>query len=139
MRQLLLIFLLLHCASVYAMGVDQAYRMVPHQRTAFELQQSTIPATEARQVAKLLSLVEKAMVERVDTMVNGAEKTGYVSRIDGVLWQIDQLRVPGQVEAARDHILQAVQQQRFFSNCKMSLVARSKPIDSNWSNPPIAI
>ena len=114
MRQVLLIFLLLHCASGYAMGVDQAYRLIPHQRTVFELQQSTIPATEARQVAKLLSLVEKAMVERVDAMVNGAEKTGYFSQIDSLLWQIDQLRVPKRVQVARDNIHQAVQQHRAF-------------------------
>ena len=114
MRQVLMIFLLLHCASGYAMGVDQAYRSIPHQRTVFELQQSTIPATEARQVAKLLSLVEKAMVERVDAMVNGAEKTGYFSQIVSILWQIDQLRVPKRVQAARDHVHQAVQQHRAF-------------------------
>jgi hypothetical protein len=114
MRQVLLIFLLLHCASGYAMGIDQAYRLIPHQRTVFELPQSTIPATEARQVAQLLSLTEKAMIERVDAMVNGAEKTGYLSRIDGVLWQIDQLRVPKRVQAARDNIHQAVQQHRVF-------------------------
>ena len=114
MRSVLLIFVLLYCASGYAMGVDQAYRSIPHQRTVFELQQSTIPASEARQVAKLLSLSEKAMVERVDAMVNGAKKTGYFSRIDSILWQIDQLPVPKRVQAARDNIHQAVQQHRAF-------------------------
>ena len=89
MRQVLLFFLLLLCASSYAMEIDQAYRLIPHERTVFQLHQSSIPATEAQQVAKLLSLAENAMVERVDAMVNGAGKTGYLSRIDGILWQID--------------------------------------------------
>ncbi len=114
MRQVLLFFLLLLCTSSYAMEIDQAYRLIPHERTVFQLHQSTIPATEAQQVAKLLSLAEKAMVERVDAMVNGAGKTGYLSRIDGVLWQIDQLRVPKRVQGARDHIHEAVQQHRAF-------------------------
>jgi len=114
MRQVLLVLLLLSCASSYALEVDQAYRLIPHQRTVFELHQSNLPATEAQQVAKLLSLAEKAMVERVDAMVNGAEKTGYLSRIDDILWQLEQLRVPEQVQAARDHVLQAVQQHRAF-------------------------
>ena len=114
MRQALLIFLLLLCASSYAMEVDQAYRLIPHQRTVFQLHQSAIPASEAQQVGRLLSLAEKAMVERVDAMVNGAGKTDYFSQIDGILWQIDQLRVPTQVHAARDHIQKAVQQHRAF-------------------------
>ncbi|MCP4769565.1 MAG: hypothetical protein GY875_25320 [Gammaproteobacteria bacterium] len=114
MRQVLLFFLLLLCANSYAMETDQAYRLIPHQRTVFQLHQSAIPATEAQQVAKLLLLAEKAMVERVDAMVNGAGKTGYLPRIDSILWQIDQLRVPIRVQAARDHIHEAVQQHRTF-------------------------
>ena len=114
MRQVSLFFLLLFCASSYAMETDQAYRLIPHQRTVFQLHQSTISATEAQQVARLLSLAEKAMIERVDAMVNGAGKTNYFSLIDSILWQIDQLGVPKQVQAARDHIHEAVQQHRAF-------------------------
>ena len=114
MRRVLLVLLLLHCASSYALDVDKAYRLIPHQRTVFQLHQSKIPATEAQQVERLLSLSEKAMVERVDAMVNGAAKTGYRSNIDGILWQIEQLRVPKQIQAARDHIHQALQQHRAY-------------------------
>ncbi len=106
--------MLLLCGSTYAMEIEQAYQLIPHKRTVFQLHQSNIPATEAQQVAKLLLLAEKAMVERVDAMANGAGKTGYLSRIDGILWQIDQLRVPTGVQAARDHIQTAVQQHRVF-------------------------
>jgi len=114
MKKVLLVLMLLLCGSAYAMETDQAYRLIPHKRTVFQLQQSKIPTTEAQQVARLLSLAEKAMVERVDAMVNGAGKTDYLSRIDGILWQIDQLRVPTRVQAARDHIRTAVQQHRVF-------------------------
>ena len=114
MKQIFLVLMLLLCGSTYAMEIDQAYRLIPHERTVFRLHQSKIPATEAQQVAKLLSLAENAMVERVDAMVNGAGKTGYLSRIDGILWQIDQLSVPTRVQVARDHIQTAVQQHRVY-------------------------
>jgi hypothetical protein len=107
-----LIFLL--CSSAHAMGVEQAYQLIPHQRTVFQLHKTNLPANEAKQVTRLLTLAEKAMVERVNALHNGARKADYNSRIDSILWQIEQLQVPGQVTAARDHIQTAVQQHRSF-------------------------
>lgn len=114
MRQVWLILLLLFSSGAYAMEVDKAYRLIPHKRTVFQLHQSEIPTTDAQQVARLLSLAENAMVERVDAMVNGPDKTDYKSRINSILWQIDQLQVPSRAEAARDHIAEAVQQHRAY-------------------------
>ncbi len=114
MKQVLLGLIFLVSSSAHALGVDQAYQLIPHQRTVFELHKTNLPASEAAQVARLLTLAEKAMVERVNALHNGARKTGYKSRIDSILWQIEQLQVPGQVTAARDHILVAVQQHRSF-------------------------
>jgi len=114
MKQVFLGLIFLVCSSAQAMGTEQAYQLIPHQRTVFQLHKTNLPASEAQQVAKLLTLSEKAMVERVNALKNGASKTGYLSRIDSILWQIEQLQVPGQVEAARDHIQLAVQQHRSF-------------------------
>jgi hypothetical protein len=114
MKQVFLALILLACSSAHAMGIEQAYQLIPHQRTVFQLHKTNLPASEAQQVARLLKLSEKAMVERVNALKNGASKTDYMSRIDSILWQIEQLQVPGQVKAARDHIQIAVQQHRSF-------------------------
>lgn len=114
MKRIYLGLILLFCSSVHAMGVEQAYQLIPHQRTVFHLHKTNLPGSEAQQVAKLLKLSEKAMVERVNALHNGAGKTGYLSRIDDILWQIEQLQLPGQVRTARDHIQLAVQQHRSF-------------------------
>ena len=105
---------LLLCANVQALEVEQAYRMIPHQRTVFLLNRTNLPASEAQQVAKLLTLAEKAMVERVNALHNGARKTGYQSRVVSILRQLNELPVPGQVDAARDHIVAALRQHRVF-------------------------
>ena len=114
MKQVSLGLIFLLCSSAHAMGIEQAYQLIPHQRTVFHLHKTNLPASEAQQVASLLTLAEKAMVERVDALKNGASKTGYKSRIDSILWQIEQLQVPDQVTAAQDHIQTAVQQHRSF-------------------------
>lgn len=114
MKQVFLGIVFLVCSSAHAMGIEQAYRLIPHQRTVFQLNKSNLPASEAEQVARLLTLAEKAMVERVNALHNGARKTGYMSRIDAILWQIKQLQVPARVTPARDYVLAAVQQHRSF-------------------------
>ena len=114
MRQTLFILLLLANSSVNALEIDQAYRLIPHQQTTFKLHRSTIPESEARGVAHLLSLAEQAMVERVDAQAKGPDRSGYLSRIDSILWQIDHLDVPANIAAAREHILTAVQQHRAY-------------------------
>jgi hypothetical protein len=114
MRQIPLVLLLLFCNNVFALETEQAYRLIPHQRTVFDMERSNIPESDAQSVARLLLLAEKAMVERVDALRNGPAKSNYLSRIDSILWQIEQLPVPSTVDAASAHILAAVQQHRAF-------------------------
>ena len=114
MRPSLFILLLLLNGNVSALEIDEAYRLIPHKQTAFKLHQSKIPKTEARSVALLLSLAEQAMVERVDALVNGPKKSGYLSQIDGISWQLDHLQMPARIDPAREHILAAVQQHRAY-------------------------
>ena len=114
MKRICLGLVLLLWGDAYALEVEQAYRLIPHNRTVFQLHQSNLPASDAQKVARLLSLAEKAMVERVDALKNGARRTGYMSRIDDILWQIEQLQVPDRIQTARDHIKTAVQLHRNY-------------------------
>jgi hypothetical protein len=136
MRQTLFILLLLINSSVFALEIDQAYRLIPHQQTTFKLQQSKIPKSDAHDVAQLLSLAEQAMVERVDALVNGPDKSDYLSRIDSISWQIDHLQVPASIDSARQHILTAVQQHRAYfelhgANGSQAKVTRHQLIQSS--------
>ena len=139
MRQTLLILLLLLNSSVFALEIDQAYRLIPHQRTIFKLHRSNLPESEARSVDHLLSLSEQAMVERVDALAKGPDKSSYLSRIDSILWQIDHLKVPVSIEPAREHILTAVQQHRAYfelhgSNGSQTKAAGQQLIQSSHSH-----
>jgi hypothetical protein len=136
MRQTFFALLLLLNSSAFALEIDQAYRLIPHQQTTFKLHQSKIPKSEARSVAQLLSLAEQAMVERVDALANGPDKSGYLSRIDSILWQMDHLQVPANLERSREHILTAVQQHRTYfelhgSNGSQAKAARQQLIQSS--------
>jgi len=82
MKRVFLAFIFLVCSSAHAMGIEQAYQLIPHQRTVFQLHKTNLPVSEAQQVARLLKLAEKAMVERVNALKNGASKMGYQSRIE---------------------------------------------------------
>lgn len=114
MKQLAFILLMLASSSVAALDIEQAYQLIPHQRTVFLLHQSTLPQSQARGVARLLSLVEQAMVERVNAMMKGPRKSGYQTQIDPILQQIAALQMPAGIQAARDHILTAIQQHRDY-------------------------
>ena len=72
MKQVFLGLIFLVCSSAYAMGIEQAYQLITHQRTVFQLHKTNLPASEAQQVARLLKLAETAMVERVNALHNGS-------------------------------------------------------------------
>ncbi len=136
MRPSLFILLLLLSGKVYALEVDKAYRLIPHKQTAFKLHQSRIPKAEAQSVALLLSLAEQAMVERVDALVQGPEKSGYLSQIDDISWRLGHLQMPARLDPAREHILTAVQQHRayfelHYANGDKSESARKQLIQSS--------
>jgi hypothetical protein len=136
MRPSLFILLLFLSGNVSALEIDKAYRLIPHKQTAFKLQQSKIPRAEAQSLALLLSLAEQAMVERVDALVNGPEKSGYLSQIDDISWQLGHLQIPARIDPAREHILAAVQQHRAYfelynANGDKSESARKQLIQSS--------
>lgn len=114
MRLPLLYLLLLFTHNSFALEIDTAYRLIPHKQTPFILLQSKIPKTEVEYVARLLSLSEFAMAERVEAMIDGPDKSGYISQIDSILWQLGNLKTPQNLQPAHQHILTAIQQHRAY-------------------------
>jgi hypothetical protein len=114
MRKPLFFLLLLIACNSFALEIEKAYRLIPHKQTPFILLQSKIPEPEAEYVARLLSLSELAMAERVAAMKDGPEKSGYISQIDSILWQLGNLETPQNLRPAHQHIQTAIQQHRNY-------------------------
>lgn len=114
MKKLVIVLGLFITTQASALGVKEAYEAIPHNQTPYHVLQSTIPDAESRYMARLLSLSELAMVERVEAMKNGPEKAHYDSDIANILNQLDRLKTPQKLRAVYDHIYQAIQQQRRY-------------------------
>lgn len=114
MRSVPIFILLLFATNSFALEIEQAYRLIPHQQTPFVLNQSRIPDGEAAKVARLLSLAELAMAARVGAMRAGPAKNDYFSKIDTILWQLNNLDTSQNLHQARLHILAAIQQHRGY-------------------------
>jgi hypothetical protein len=111
-----LIFILLNSLAFdsQALDIDEAYRLIPHQQTTFESGSSNIPKNEIKSVNRLLSLAELAMVERVNALKNGANKSHYFDRIDKILNDIENLEVEQNLQEVHQLIQTSIQQHRAY-------------------------
>ena len=65
MRAATVVVLALLVRSAAAMSVEDAYASIPHRRTAFDRRAATMDAAEADALARLFTLVDRAIVARV--------------------------------------------------------------------------
>ena len=96
--------------NTFALEIDRAYQLIPHQQTTFLAGQSKIPRDEVKAVNRLLSLAELAMVERVNALQKGPKASQYFSRIDRVLQNIQSMEVTPGLQKIRQHIQTSIQQ-----------------------------
>jgi len=72
MKYLLGVFLLLiemtHGSFVWGLTIDEAYQAIPHKRTQYDAQRSTLSMSEREFLTKLFSLSNEALVERMTTL-----------------------------------------------------------------------
>lgn len=106
--------LLLFSSSSQALDTAEAYRLIPHKQTPFYLSKSNLPSNEASYVEKLLSLSERAMVERVEAMMEGPRKSNYARDIDRILLDLSNLKTPTKLKPAYQHIVTAIEQHRSY-------------------------
>lgn len=114
MRYLILCLLLLVCCVSYALDIDEAYRLIPHQQTPFIKHKSTLPTLEADYVEQLLSLAELAMVERVKAQKYGPKKSRYKQQINSILQELNQLKTPKKLIPAYGYIQAAIKLHRNY-------------------------
>ena len=113
-RVIFLIFssLLFSNSAVWGMGVDEAYRAIPHQRTVFNSSRSNIDLVERHYLTIFFSLIDKAVVARVEgvrAIRAGKEPNMGVYR--SILVDLDALSVPGRLRAAQGFVREAISDQ----------------------------
>lgn len=96
-----------------SLSVAQAYRAIPHGKTTFDVSSANIPEDEAMALGQLFAIVDRAVVERVETLQR--MKTGDFSSAGSnypeLLRQLQNLEVPEKQQRARQLILEAVNEQ----------------------------
>ncbi len=103
MRLVVLATLVLLARSAAAMSVDAAYASIPHRRTVFDRGAATMSTEEADALARLFTLVDRAIVARVT-------KAGH----DGVLTDLRTLELPERLRRVHALVTEAVVAERAY-------------------------
>ena len=129
MKPLLGLFiLLLEVSSVsfaWGLTVDEAYQAIPHRRTPYEARLSTLSATEREFLAKLFSLSDEALVERITALTafregNRAQLERYEEHITRILTTLRALPEPASAHELAATLGQAIEHQRAFFRAAFS-------------------
>ena len=114
-----LILLLQPVAS--AMTVEEAYRAIPHQYTAFDTKSARMNPNEAASLESFFKFVNLAIVERVQTLAwfqsngrQGSSFQNYRKRVGDLITQLDALPAPKNLEEVRRQVGEAIKDQRAY-------------------------
>ena len=109
----------LAAAPAAAMTTEEAYAAIPHQRTAFQANASTLPAAQSESLQRLFAMTDRGVVLRVQAMA--AQRNGDTRQLQRVLEAYDALiaevvaaRFVPEVVPARDQVVEAMRLQRRF-------------------------
>ena len=100
-----------------ALTVDEAYRKIPHRRTEYQQQNSTISEEEAAYLQQLFNVVDNAVVERVATLgsiLGSEEAADYEKNYLQILTMIQSRPVPLKARPAHRLIEEAIREQSEF-------------------------
>lgn len=111
-------------AIVQDMAVETAYGAIPHQRTAFRVDLTSLPDAEADYLAALFRLTDAGVVERVSlqqALRRGADWSSGQSNYDAILQAIAALDTPRKLLPVERLIFEAVtEQRRYLENWRES-------------------
>lgn len=123
----------LYAALDLSMPVDKAYRSIPHQQTTFNSSSATMSVEDAGYLNKLFSIVDVAVVERVQTLrwyqtggLRGVNNNNYAQ----IISELEQMDVPDNLKQAHTLIQQAiVEQNQYFRKIDSSDIYSFKAND----------
>lgn len=89
LRIVLPLVMFLNAMSSWGLTTDEAYQAIPHKRTPYDAQISTLKGPEPGFLAKLFSLADEALVARVTTLI--ALREGNRSQLERYERQVDRI------------------------------------------------
>ena len=112
----------------YALTVDEAYQSIPHKRTEYSAEKSTLPLNTKIELEKLFKISDRALVGRIETMKGLSQGhaevyNGYQTKIDAILNELSETLEPEGVQLAT-LLKSAISSQRdYFKNWHDALAA----------------
>ena len=97
---------------------DQAYAAIPHRRTVWEFDTSTVPAGEKAYLKAMFQVLDQAIAVRVATQrdfLNGQfEKIDVDAEYELLVKYVHAMTVPPNLAAYHKHIVSALDQEQYF-------------------------
>lgn len=110
MRTRILAVLVGIVSSANALSVEEAYRLIPHQRMIFRSESARMPIAERAYLAALFSAVDQAIVAKVS-----ARRETNVANAYQTVWKAwEQLNPPTALKAMQDKVKAAILDQQTF-------------------------
>jgi DNA-binding transcriptional ArsR family regulator len=123
MKYLLGVFLLLiemaQGSFVWGLTIDEAYQAIPHKRTQYAAQRSTLSMSEREFLTKLFSLSDEALVERMTMLAalregSRSQLVQYEARVTRILETLRALPEPASASGLAAALGRAIEHQRSF-------------------------
>ena len=110
MRTIVLVGLMGIANSAFAVSVEEAYRLIPHQRTIFQSASARMPTAERAYLVAFFSAIDQAIVAKVS-----ARRETTVAEAYRPVWKAwEQLNPPTALKGAQDKVKAAIMDQQAF-------------------------
>jgi hypothetical protein len=135
MKALLIAIVLVASSTVslsWGMTINEAYQSIPHKRTPYSTQVSSLSLPEREFLSQLFALSDQALVERVVTLA--AFRTGdrrrfttYETNVSRILAELRTLQEPPSARGFVTMLSEAIQEQRLFFQKWDTALADQRP------------
>src|SRR5262245_25586136 len=96
--------------SGFALSVEEAYRLIPHQRTVFQPASARMTASERAYLAAFFNAIDQAIVAKVSARRDATVAQAYAS-----VWRAwEELNPPTSLKATQDKVRAAIMDQQAF-------------------------
>ena len=146
MIKYLLLLMLVLPFSVHAetMSVDEAYNAIPHRKTDFIAQDSKIDAASIKYLEQMFELVNRAIVQRVQTFQWFSSRGGqgnsyeeYSKNIAMIQKTLDELNAPASLANVKSLVAQSIKDQSDYFKSWDTRVRAGEAYQFNRGDPLI--
>lgn len=104
MRTILLLALMTMAAPTFAVSVEEAYRLIPHRRTAFQVTSARMAVPDRTYLEAFFKAIDQAILAKVSSRRNTPVAQAYVP-----VWRAwEQLNPPAALKATQDKVRAAI-------------------------------